>query len=103
MGKRADLVLTTAGIVFVIEFKVGCHQFDAAAFDQVMDYALDLKNFHAGSHDRRIIPIVVATMAADSRFELTWGSDGVASPIGSNGNNLGKIVADLIKRTPGQA
>ena len=54
MGKRADVVLVTAGIVFVLEFKVGSHQFDAAAFDQVIDYALDLKNFHAGSHDRAI-------------------------------------------------
>jgi hypothetical protein len=41
MGKRADVVLVAAGIVFVIEFKVGSHQFDAAAFDQVMDYALE--------------------------------------------------------------
>ena len=63
MGKRADVVLIAAGIVFVVEFKVGSHQFEAAASDQVVDYALDLKNFHAGSHDRRIVPIVVATMA----------------------------------------
>ncbi|MGY3610776.1 MULTISPECIES: DNA/RNA helicase domain-containing protein [unclassified Bradyrhizobium] len=103
MGKRADVVLVTAGFVFVIEFKVGSHQFDAAAFDQVMDYALDLKNFHAGSHDRRIVPIVVATMADESPFELTWGSDGVASPIGSNGSNLGRIVDEMVKQTPGQA
>ena len=63
MGKRADVVLVAAGIVFVVEFKVGSQHFDAAASDQVVDYALDLKNFHAGSHDRRIVPIVVATMA----------------------------------------
>ncbi|MGX9427929.1 DUF2075 domain-containing protein [Bradyrhizobium sp. LeoA1S1] len=102
MGKRADVVLVTAGVVFVIEFKVGSHQFDAAAFDQVMDYALDLKNFHAGSHDRRIVPIVVATMADESPFKLTWGLDGVAGPIGSNGNNLGKFVAEVVRQTPGQ-
>jgi hypothetical protein len=63
MGKRADVVLVTAGIVFVIEFKIGSYKFDAAAVDQVVDYSLDLKNFHAGSHDRRIVPIVVATLA----------------------------------------
>ena len=103
MGKRADVVLVTAGIVFVMEFKVGSHQFDAAAFDQVMDYALDLKNFHAGSHDRRIVPIVVATMAEESPFELTWGSDGVARPIRSNGNNLGAIVVEVVKQMPAQA
>jgi hypothetical protein len=60
MGRRADVVLIVAGIVFVLEFKVGSDQFDAAAIHQVVDYALDLKNFHAGSHDRRIAPIVIA-------------------------------------------
>jgi len=69
---------------------------------EVME-AVDLKNFHAGSHDRRIVPIVVATMAGESPFELRWGSDGVAGPIGSNGNNLGKFVAEVVKQTPGQA
>jgi hypothetical protein len=77
MGKRADVVLISAGIVFVIEFKIGSDQHEAAALDQVVDYALDLKNFHAGSHDRRIVPIVVATMADDPPVDLAWGSDGV--------------------------
>lgn len=58
MGKRADLVVTTAGIIFVVEFKVGAREFDAAALDQVVDYALDLKNLHAGSHDRPLVPLV---------------------------------------------
>jgi hypothetical protein len=102
MGKRADVVLITAGIVFVIEFKIGSHHFDAVAFDQVVDYALDLKNFHAGSHDRRIVPIVVATMANDGPVSLTWGSDGVASPIASNGSNLSEVIEQIITVTPEQ-
>jgi hypothetical protein len=102
MGKRADVVLTTGGFVFVIEFKVGSYQFDAAAFDQAVDYAVDLKNFHAGSHDRRIVPIVVATMAPHRAFSLTWGSDDVASPVGSNGADLGDAVKRIIAQTPMQ-
>ena len=102
MGKRADVVLVTAGIVFVLEFKVGSQHFDAAATDQVVDYALDLKNFHAGSHDRRIVPIVVATMADTAAFKLSWESDGVASPIRTNGADLGDIVGSIIARTPAQ-
>src|ERR1035437_722830 len=39
MGKRADVVLITAGIVFVLGFKVGSQHVDAAATDQVVDYA----------------------------------------------------------------
>ncbi|MHB0772317.1 DUF2075 domain-containing protein [Bradyrhizobium sp. 1.29L] len=103
MGKRADVVVTTAGIVFVIEFKVGSDQFDAAALDQVVDYALDLKNFHAGSHDRRIVPIVVATMAAKPSFELAWHNDGVASPVKSNGDNLREIFGRVVREIPKQA
>ena len=50
MGKRVDAVLVSDNIVFVIEFKVGAIEHVASAFDQVEDYALDLKNFHEGSH-----------------------------------------------------
>ncbi|MDD1522235.1 MULTISPECIES: DUF2075 domain-containing protein [Bradyrhizobium] len=103
MGKRADVVVTTAGIVFVIEFKVGSDQFDAAALDQVVDYALDLKNFHAGSHDRRIVPIVVATMAANPSVELAWQNDGIASPVKSNGDNLREILGRVVREIPKQA
>jgi Uncharacterized conserved protein (DUF2075) len=102
MGKRVDSVLLTAGIVFVLEFKVGSDHFDAAAMDQAVDYALDLKNFHAGSHNRRIVPIVVATMADNPTFNLTWGSDGVTSPIKSNGGNLREVVEHLLRETPTQ-
>jgi len=104
MGKRADVVLIAAGIVFVMEFKVGSEQFDAAAIDQVVDYALDLKNFHAGSHGRRIVPILVATLVEHSpAVSLTWGSDGVASPIKSNGNDLRDIIERVVCDTSKQA
>jgi schlafen family protein len=102
MGKRADVVLISAGIVFVIEFKIGSDQHEAAALDQVVDYALDLKNFHAGSHDRRIVPIVVATMADDPPVDLAWGSDGVASPIRSNGAGLRGIIERVVGEIPKQ-
>jgi hypothetical protein len=52
MGKRADNVILFGDVVFVLEFKVGTEEFDNSAKDQVIDYALDLKNFHSGSHDR---------------------------------------------------
>ncbi|RXT37862.1 hypothetical protein [Bradyrhizobium betae] len=69
MGKRADLVVTAAGIVFVVEFKAGAREFDAAALDQVVDYALDLKNFHSGKYPVRevrgatIAPAKIYTVA----------------------------------------
>jgi hypothetical protein len=58
MGKRADAVLIAGNIVFVIEFKAGASGHTSSAFDQVEDYALDLKNFHEGSRSVPIVPVL---------------------------------------------
>ena len=47
MGKRADAVVVIGKAIFVIEFKDGEARFTGAGIEQVEDYALDLKNFHA--------------------------------------------------------
>jgi hypothetical protein len=61
MGKRVDTIVVLAGVVFVIEFKTGDDDnYRASAIDQTVDYALDLKNFHAGSHARRLVPVLIA-------------------------------------------
>lgn len=46
LGKRIDVVLLLRGIVFCLEFKVGKTRVLESDIDQVLDYALDLKNFH---------------------------------------------------------
>ncbi|HVM50306.1 MAG TPA: hypothetical protein VMU04_19920 [Candidatus Acidoferrum sp.] len=63
MGRRVDAVVVVGPVVFVVEFKVGEHEFEPAAQDQVWDYALDLKNFHEASHALSLVPILVATEA----------------------------------------
>jgi hypothetical protein len=94
MGKRADVVLLIDGVVFVIEFKAGAAAFDRSSIDQVHDYALDLKNFHRGSHDRLVVPILVSTDAlGQSGFKLEWAADGVAAPLRSSGYELSEIVS----------
>jgi hypothetical protein len=61
MGKRTDVVLIIRGIVYVIEYKIGAEAHETHAIDQVTDYALDLKNFHEGSHCKYVVPILVST------------------------------------------
>lgn len=61
LGKRVDVVLLYKGIIFCIEFKVGESRILEADVDQVLDYALDLKNFHKLSQTQVIVPILVAT------------------------------------------
>lgn len=63
MGKRVDNIIISKNFIFVIEFKVGDLHYTKEAQLQTIDYCLDLLNFHEGSHDKEIIPILVATKA----------------------------------------
>ncbi|HTM79737.1 DNA/RNA helicase domain-containing protein [Asticcacaulis sp.] len=93
MGKRADAVVVIGDCIFVIEFKVGSDTFDRHAIEQVEDYALDLKNFHEGSHGLSIVPILVATKAAASRdVQLELALDQVAKPLCLAVIDLGAVI-----------
>lgn len=61
LGKRVDVVLLLQGVVFCVEFKVGKKDALQEDLEQVLDYALDLKNFHLYSADRPIAPILIPT------------------------------------------
>ncbi len=95
MGKRADVLLLIDSIVFVLEYKVGAKQYDRQAIDQALDYALDLKNFHEGSHHKTIIPILMATKAPQADEQISLYKDQVAKPLSSNGSDLLKIVSGV--------
>jgi hypothetical protein len=95
MGKRVDVLLVIGGVVFVLEYKIGAKSHDAHAIDQVMDYALDLKNFHEGSHDKYVVPILVSSKASRQSNSVGWSDDRIAVPLLSNGDDL----SELIKRT----
>lgn len=94
MGKRADVVLLLNGVIFVLEYKVGESNVSASALDQALDYALDLKNFHAGSHDLPIVPVVVASTAPSGVCEPLWFDDEVAGPVGTGFSGLSQILSD---------
>lgn len=63
MAKRVDVLMVISHAVFVVEFKVGDNQFATHAIDQVVDYALDLHNFHETSHHVALVPMLVASHA----------------------------------------
>lgn len=102
MGKRADVVLIIQGIVFVIEFKVGSTDFHSADRRQALDYALDLKNFHSGSHDALVIPILVASEARSSsgtNLDPIRAKDGVSELITTDGERLGDVIKECLEAT----
>lgn len=98
MGRRADLILLTNGIVFVIEYKLGVSQFDRSSLDQVYGYGLDLKHFHETSHRLPIVPILVATHAPrNDDLHVQWDDDGLARPIGVNATGLLQAIHHLCR------
>ena len=92
MGKRVDAVVLCKGIVTLLEFKVGDDENRSSTYNQVLDYALDLKNFQLGCQDLIIVPIAVPTESPETEFELQKYSDNVVYPISANRNNLGKVM-----------
>lgn len=92
MGRRADAIVLIKGVIFVIEFKIGATDFNPGAIDQAIDYCLDLKNFHEGSHARPLVPIVVATKAVSRSGQLPFWPDEVAKPILTNGVGLARAM-----------
>jgi hypothetical protein len=92
MGHRVDAIILYHGIIFVIEYKLGESLFSQIALDQVVGYALDLKNFHETSHAARIVPILVATEARESRLSLAWAHDGVMASVSTNADSLCRAI-----------
>ncbi len=93
LGSRIDAVVLAGAALIPIEFKVGATQFLRDDIDQAWDYALDLKNFHRGSHAAEIFPILVATDATAS--DPTWAAaheDGVHPPRKVNADSLLQAV-----------
>ncbi|MDQ6652666.1 MAG: hypothetical protein M3Y84_07960, partial [Acidobacteriota bacterium] len=105
MGKRIDVALLIGSAIFVLEFKVGEKGFDSYALDQVVDYALDLKNFHESSYEHWIAPILIATNAVSTASMIagTPQNDRLLFPIKCTVDCLGQVIEDVLKFAEGAA
>lgn len=102
MGRRADVVEVIDGIVFVLEYKTAEQKFHRDAMIQVWDYALDLKNFQEGSHDRVLVPVLVAPKEKDKHccLELKHFEDNVYEPLMVNAHLLGAGISKVLDSIP---
>jgi hypothetical protein len=104
IGSRIDAVLIVGSVILVIEFKVGEKNLKRDDLNQAWDYALDLKNFHKGSHHCPIVPIVVATNSNYSDLELGQPhEDSVFYPRRCNAEKLGAFINIAVKAFSGVA
>ena len=105
LGKRVDAVLLLDGIVFCLEFKVGESRILEADVDQVLDYALDLKNFHRYSRDAIIVPVLIAThyRASSDVIQMSVYDDRVVNPLVTGAQGVTKIIAAVLNRFPNES
>lgn len=93
LGSRIDAVVITGSAVIPVEFKVGERRFARGDYNQAWDYALDLKNFHAGTSASPVFPILCATHAVEP--DTGWQaphSDGVYPPIRANADTVREAI-----------
>jgi hypothetical protein len=70
LEKRIDAVVLTDRAILCLEFKTAAAT--AAALSEAVDYALDLRDFHAGSRTHAIVPVLVAGLIGWSPPAQGW-------------------------------
>jgi len=102
LGKRIDVALLLRGIIFCLEFKVGEESILEQDVDQVLDYALDLKNFHKFSQDKIIVPILIATKhpGVTATVRMSVYDDKVVNPLVTGKNGLGGVLTAVLNKFP---
>ena len=97
MGKRVDAVVLYKNIVFLLEFKCGDTEYRQSTYDQVYDYALDLRNFQKESHDKLLVPIMVSTRAV-AVTNIIRERDRVIEPLRCNAGNIADVISMVAAR-----
>ena len=102
LGKRIDVVLLLGGIIFCLEFKVGESRILEADVDQVLDYALDLKNFHKFSLDHLVVPVLIATNYRNSSIDIHMSvyDDRVVNPLVTGKAGIARLINKVLTHFP---
>lgn len=103
MGRRADAVLIFQNIIYVMEFKVGARRYLPHDLRQTHGYAIDLHHFHSDSHNKTIVPLLVATEATPVQPALSPPVEQVYQPLRVCATNLhetliycGRTIVDAV-------
>jgi hypothetical protein len=100
LGRRLDAVLVTDRAIIVIEFKTLGGSFTTNARIQAEDYAHDLRDFHAGSRDQVIVPILVAGTGKPTRPQWAFPWPGVSVVYDALPKELPSLLQDILTRLP---
>ncbi|MFK7032689.1 DUF2075 domain-containing protein [Flavobacterium oreochromis] len=97
MGKRVDNILIIDNCIFVLEFKIGSEIYDKYAKNQAFDYGLDLNNFHEGSHNENLIPVLVADKAPSVTNTYSKILNCLYETICANSTNLKDVINNTLQ------
>lgn len=75
-----------------------------ADIDQVLDYALDLKNFHKFSRDHVIVPILIATKYSRISFgiQMSVYDDRVVNPLVTGEGGIAELIEKVLSEFPNE-
>lgn len=96
--KRIDTVIIANSLIIVIELKVGKEDYFNTDKEQLLDYCLDLRDFHFESRNKIIVPILLATRGKDIENKFADNEDLVKDIIFTNSNNLAKNVLQILNQ-----
>lgn len=95
MGKRVDNIIIVNDLILLLEFKIGGPEYSKQAQNQTIDYCLDLINFHEGSHNKKVIPILIVTKAEEIANNII-NSVNLEKCILCNEENLEATISTII-------
>jgi hypothetical protein len=96
--KRIDAVIIANDTIIVIEFKVGSNDYFSSDKEQLLDYCLDLRDFHFQSRGKNIIPILLATNGPSTENINIENSDQVKEILTANSNDLTNKLEAVFKQ-----
>ncbi len=98
VGKRIDAIVLLPNIIFLLEFKVGATTYPHYAMEQVVDYALDLHDFHKESHNKLLSPILVCTNAPYKQTPIEFLQESILEPCCCDTKNLKQCMETLYNK-----
>ena len=103
LGRRLDAVLLSDHAIILIEFKTLNSSFGAEARRQALEYAYDLRDFHAASKNCVIVPIVVAATGKPLRHQWNFFWPGVSDAYECLPAGLPELLTKLFKKIIGSS
>jgi hypothetical protein len=101
--KRIDAVILANATIIIVEFKVGKTEYSNVDRDQLLDYCLDLRDFHYESRGKNIVPVLLATNAGKVPAATLDTTDFVKPVFFADKNTFPQIFTEILNQYDGSS